>query len=320
MANVPSLCGVVVMYHPDAGIVANLSAMIRECGRVFVVDNGASVETRARLATLPGLEMIGLGQNIGVAAALNAGGRRACAEGCKWMVTFDQDSRPRAGMVDALLATATRNPAAAVVAPRIFEPAGPAGGYRWLRPHPRVPWLFQRRGVEAGDLPAVTAAITSGSLVSLPVWEQVGGFDERLFIDYVDIEYCLRIGREGGVVAVAAAAGLDHSLGARQSAVVLGQDFRPMHHPALRHYYMARNRVIVWRRHAAAVPHWALFDAIFAAYNTVRVLAFEGEKRAKLRAMRLGLVDGWKGRHGPCPEERRRRLQHLAPQREQATE
>src|SRR5690606_27148133 len=34
--------------------------------------------------------------------------------------------------------------------------------------------------------------ITSGSLVNLAVFQKLGGFDENLFIDEVDFEYCLR--------------------------------------------------------------------------------------------------------------------------------
>jgi rhamnosyltransferase len=74
-----------------------------------------------------------------------------------------------------------------------------------------------------------------------------------------------------------------------------------MHHAAFRHYYMARNRVRVWRRHACAVPHWAAFDLCFAGYNTLRVLAFEPNKWPKLKAILLGTWDGLRGKSGRCP-------------------
>jgi rhamnosyltransferase len=221
-------------------------------------------------------------------------------------VTFDQDSQPEKGMVTALWEAHLRNPRAAVVGPCIIESARRGRPYRWVRRHPRWRWLFQRVNVQTGDLLEVTEVITSGSMVELATSDTLGGFDEALFIDYVDVDYCLRVGRVNRSVMVAAAARLQHRLGARRPARLLGKDFRPMHHPAFRHYYMARNRVRVWRRHAIAVPHWAVFDFCFAVFNGFRVLAFERNKWAKLKAITLGTWDGLRGRTGPCPVQRSR--------------
>lgn len=301
-------CGVVVTFHPDETVVKNLAAVVAECGRVFVVDNGSSAETRTRLVAVAGVELIALGENRGVATALNIGARRALAAGCRWLVTLDQDSTPRAGMVAALRATAAAHPRAAVVAPRIHEGKWTESGYRWIRRHPGCPWWFQRVPCATNDLPAVTVAVTSGSMIDLGVWQELGGFADELFIDYVDIDYCLKVVRSGRDIAVSAGANLDHKLGARRSGAILGHEFRPMHHPAFRHYFMARNRVWTWRRHARAVPHWAVFDASFAVYNALRVLAFEPAKWTKAKAMMFGLWDGMRGRAGPCPETRWRSL------------
>ena len=302
------LVGVVVTFRPDEAVVENLAAVVVECGRVLVVDNGSSPEAQARIAAVAGVELIPLGQNRGVATALNIGARRARAAGCRWLVTFDQDSTPRPGMVAALRATAAAHPHAAVVAPRIHEGQWTESGYRWIRRHPGCPWWFQRVSCSADDLPAVTVAVTSGSMIDLGVWQELGGFADELFIDYVDIDYCLKVVRSGRDIAVSAGANLDHKLGARRSGTILGREFRPMHHPAFRHYFMARNRVWTWRHHARAVPHWAAFDASFAAYNALRVLAFEPAKWRKAKAMMLGMWDGMWGRTGPCPEARWRTL------------
>jgi hypothetical protein len=64
--------------------------------------------------------------------------------------------------------------------------------------------------------------------------------------------------------------------------------------------------VDVWRQHALAVPHWALFDLAYACFNGFRVITLEREKWSKLKAMVLGTWDGLRGRTGPCPEARLR--------------
>jgi rhamnosyltransferase len=299
-------CAVVVTFHPDEAVIENVRAIAAECAHVLIVDNGSPASVQARFADLPRTELLALGENRGIAAALNVGARRAADMGFGWIITFDQDSRPVPGMIAALAATAQRNPRAAVVAPRILESGVGDVEYRWVRPNPRAGWLFQRVTCRDSDLPAVTMAITSGSLIEVATWENLGGFDEDLFIDYVDIDYCLRVVRAGGTVAVSAAAMLRHKLGARQTGVWLGHEFRPTHHAAFRHYFIARNRVHVWRRHAGAALHWALFDFCFALYNALRVVAFEPQKGTKLKAMLLGACDGFRGRKGGCPPDRAR--------------
>jgi len=300
---------VVVIYHPGKEVDENLKAMVQECGRVLIVDNGSAPAIGERLAAVPGVQLLALGANLGIAVALNRGAAWARENNYQWMVTFDQDSKPEPGMVAGLWAAHLRHAVAAVVGPRILEGGAAGPNYRWVRRHPNWPGLFQRAECREADLPEVTMLITSGSMVDLTVWKDLDGFAEDLFIDYVDIDYCLRVIRTGRKVAVAADSRLQHKLGARQTGRLLGMDFRPMHHAAFRHYYIARNRVLVWRRHALAVPHWALFDLSFAGYNVLRVLIFESPKRTKIKAMLLGTWDGLWGRNGPCPEHRIRTLQ-----------
>lgn len=302
-----SVCGLVVTYHPDSAVVDNVAAMVRECGEVIVVDNGSTTVALEPIAALPNVELLRLDGNEGLASALNRGAERALARGFRWVVTFDQDSCPESGMVAALRSFASRFANAAVVGPIIVEDSMADSKYRWIRPASGARWFF-RRAVTTADLEDVTWVITSGSLVSLSCWKDLGGFEEAFFIDYVDVEFCLRARREGHRIAVAESARLNHRLGNRQSRRLLGHDFRPMNHAPFRHYYMARNRVTVWRRYACAQPHWALFDFSFAVYNLFRAVVLEQRRWLKFKATMLGTWDGLRGQSGPLPQSRARSL------------
>ncbi len=297
----PPLCAVVVTYRADDEAVENLKAVIAECTRVLVVDNGSPAAITAAMSLLPGVTVLPQGENIGLAAALNVGLEHAANLDCKWVVTFDQDSRPEPGMVAAMLTTQRNHPLAAVIGPQIHEEGSDPARYRWVARHGALPFLFRRVPCTGADLPAVTMMVTSGSMVEVATWRRLGGFDAALFIDYIDTDFCLRAIRAGRSVAVAGQAVLRHRLGARQTRKVLGRDFRPTHHAAFRHYYMARNRVRMWRRHAWAVPHWAAFDLSFALYNYTRVLLFEDQRWAKVKAIVRGTWHGLCGRTGPMP-------------------
>lgn len=295
------LCAVVVLYRPDADVEENLRALVRECGRVVVADNGCPAELRARLEALPEITWLPMDGNVGVATALNRGLAWARAQGLAWALTFDQDSRPESGMVRALWQAAQAMPQAAVICPRVHEEGSAPANYRWVIKHPVLPLLFRRVACTGADLSEVTMAVTSGSLFDLAAWDELGRFEDGFFIDYIDAEYCLRVIRSGRRVAVAGEAVLQHRLGARQERVLLGRNFRPMNHAPFRHYYMARNRVVVWRRHALAVPHWAMFDFCFAWYNLARVLVFEAQRWAKVKAILRGTWHGLLGEKGPMP-------------------
>lgn len=305
----PPVCAIVVTFFPDEQLAGRLTTIAAECAHVVVVDNGSPVGLLLSLAALGDqVEVLSQSGNLGLAAALNIGVRRAIALGFSWVVTFDQDSQPVRGMLAALWATHGCHPHAAVIGPRIEDYDAARSNYRWVRPYPKCRWFFQRIECVDRDLSDITLLITSGSLMEVATWTQLAGFDESLFIDYVDTDYCLKVLRAGRSLAVTADAKLQHRIGARQSARLLGKDLRPMHHAPFRHYYLARNRVTMWRRHAWAVPHWALFDLAFACFNGFRVLAFESAKWVKVKAMVLGTADGLRGRSGPCSLDRHKTL------------
>lgn len=298
--DVPRMAAVVVTFHPDEGMMDRLSALTRECTRVIVVDNGSDLAISSRLAS-DRVEVIPLGRNRGLAAALNIGLRRAVELGYQWAVTFDQDSTPQPGMVAALWRTRQRFPTperVAVVGPRLQEERIRHEDHRWVAPHERWRWWFRRVPCRERDLAGVAFVITSGALMDLRAFAKIGPMDDGLFIDYIDHDYCLRARRLGFEIMVSAEALLTHNLGTKREFTVAGRTVRPTFHSALRLRYMFRNRWTVWHRHAKQFPHWAAFDLIYSHYNLLRILAFEDQRGRKLIAVIRGTWDGVRGKTG----------------------
>lgn len=143
--------------------------------------------------------------------------------------------------------------------------------------------------------------ITSGTLTSISDWKALGGFDEGLFVDYVDFDFALRVRSAGLEIVVSEKAVLHHSLGSKREVSCFGYRFHPTFHSPVRHYYMARNRLLLWRRYGFRQPHWWIFDAYSAVRNLVRVLLVEDRRKEKLLAFIRGVGDGLRGRTGPMP-------------------
>jgi len=299
-AELPIAAAVVVTFFPDEGVGARLERLKAEFATIIVVDNGSDAESRRRLE-VAGVRLLPQERNLGLAAALNIGLAEAERQGFRWAVTFDQDSTPRPGFFEALWKSRESHPSperVAVVGPRLVEERAGDETCRWIVPHPRRRWWFSRIPCVDRDLSGVAFVITSGALTDLRILREIGPMDEGLFIDYIDHDYCLRALAAGYDVVVSAGAVLLHNLGAKRDIRVAGRTVRPTFHSAKRHRYMARNRWVLWRRHARRFPHWATFDAVHSGLNAMRVLLFEDGKMAKLGAMLRGAWDGLLGRQG----------------------
>jgi rhamnosyltransferase len=302
----------VVTYFPAAGWEARLAKMAAQGEALVVVDDGSPAEMRQAMGEVcrrHGWELILQDENRGLAAALNRAVGTLATRGFPWALLFDQDSEPAEDMSRELLATVERWPVTERVAVvgACFRDATTGRPHCFLRPHRRCGWWFEKTATAESDL-AVSMVITSGSLVRIAAFEAAGGFDEAFFIDHVDTDFCLRCRRAGWVVVASARARMDHALGNRTVERWGGWTIRPTHHAPLRHYYIARNRVTMIKRHAVRAPHWFLFELAAAGLWLFRVVAAESRKKAKLAAMMWGTWDGARGRGGKISEERARRL------------
>jgi rhamnosyltransferase len=301
------IAAVVVTFQPDAGVQGRLAAVCQQVERLIVVDNDSGEPARTLLrnwAESAGAVFIANAENRGLAAALNQGMRRAEDEGFEWVVTLDQDSTPQPGMVAALARSVLAAPKperVAIVGANTVDERRPEIADRWLLPgHWHMG--FRRAACRGADLPNVTFVITSGSLTRVRTWRELGGFDEGLFIDFIDHDFCLKAHRIGLEVRVGSDARLLHNMGAKRAVKVAGRRLCPTFHSATRHYYMARNRILVWRRHAWRYPHWWMFDVCFSTLNSVRVFLAEDRRREKMAAMLRGTRDGLLGRRGREPQ------------------
>ena len=298
------ICAVVIAFEPPPTFTSALSAIASQVGGVVVVDNASCPPAEERVSrpdVRASVEWIKNSENEGVAAALNQGIDRARELGFSWAVTLDQDSRAAPSMVSELIGTLRRSDdpgRVAVVGANPVETGTPGARYAWLRGGDARRWLFRKTDARGGDLSDVTMVITSGALTSLNAFAHIGPFDERLFIDYVDTEYCLRAQLSGFAIHASARATLFHHLGERSVVRFLCIKVRPTFHPPIRLYYTWRNRVHMLRKYGSAFPHWMLYDLLAATYNVLRIVAFEDHKLGKLRACWAGTRDGLKGEVG----------------------
>jgi rhamnosyltransferase len=145
----------------------------------------------------------------------------------------------------------------------------------------------------------VRTAMTSGNLVDVAKALALGGFEEDLFIDYVDHELCLRLRRHGYEVLEARQARLLHSLGDMSAHRLGGRRLRVTHHSAVRRYYISRNRLILWGRYARTEGAWVRHDMRSFMAELAGIALHEQQRQKKLRMIVRGMWDAIRGVHGP---------------------
>ena len=293
------VAAVIVSYRPDATLDRVLDAALAQAGRVVLVDNGSGTAVQDRLAARARgdgrLTLIANPDNVGLATAQNQGLAAALAAGADWILLLDDDSVPGDGMVEAMLAAWRELPdrrRVALLTPRLTDPEGTlrprlltARGRFDLARTPLVPGAVVRDAV---------FAIASGSLLRARVLEVAGRMDDRFFIDYVDVEFSLRLRRAGFEIVGVGDAVLQHRLGEVRTARLLGREKTLSTHEAWRRRLIHRNRVRVWRRHGATCLGWLAFDLAAALYDVWKAIAWEDDKAAKLAAILKGQLEGWR--------------------------
>lgn len=278
------VCAVVVLFEPDASVVENVNSCMREVDRVFAVDNSTHPGAVSAAIEAAGAEVISLGENEGMGAALNLGCRRAAEEGFAWALTLDQDSTPMPGMAPALALCLSGESGAdvAIVAPLLQHEGG----------------ATERTEATCVDVPF---AVTSGSLLRIAAFEALGGFREDLFIDQVDNEFCLRARRNGWRIVQRRDAVLVHRMG-RLERARFPFTFYVTNYSPLRWYYRLRNLLEVKREYGREFPDWAHAEWLQWRKELLKALLAEPGRWRKLRMLVRGWRDYRRGRFGRYEE------------------
>ena len=133
----------------------------------------------------------------------------------------------------------------------------------------------------------VNTCITSGAFSNLKAWKRIGGYDERMFIDSVDFEYCYRMRKNKYGVIQVRDVQLLHEIGASEKRRFLFWNVVVNGHSAFRKFYIAQNNVYYPLKHHL----WLHF--IRGNFRNLGlmfvVLLYEDNKKDKLAA----IIKGW---------------------------
>ncbi|MFA6178529.1 MAG: glycosyltransferase family 2 protein [Candidatus Methylopumilus sp.] len=287
------ICAVIVTYHPDTQFQQRLAAITRQVGKVIIVDNGSSQRAITMLQEIcqnSAVELILNEANFGIAKALNIGISHAKQQGYLWAILFDQDSTAHNDLAISLCHIYSVHPS-----PDQIALIG--ANYKNILKNMQNKSTCQSES--ADEWSEVKRVITSGSLLSLPIYDKIGRFRDDFFIDLVDIEYCMRARRMGYQVIKSSKFLMSHSIGFPSQHRLLGRIIWTTNHAPIRRYYYARNYVAIQREYGNYIFAWWAIKSLKKSIRlSTIILLFEQNKLAKISAIAKGWWHGMSNQMG----------------------
>jgi len=292
---------IVITFNPDLGFIHRCKLHLAQFDSLLIVDNASQAEGRdfveQTVSLYPKTTVIWNQINLGIAAALNQGVAFARQSGFEWVCTFDQDSTITQDYLSDMMKVALAAECVgrvALVSPYYVDET--------TRNISRFASKYQQtsNGVELG---LVVVTITSGDLIPTRTFDIVGLFDESLFIDLVDYDFCFRCLDNKLLVVEAKNVSLIHNGGSvsLHKTIVRSRPFVTSNHSAFRTYFIARNRMIIYRKYICKHPIWCLRDIKLFCKELITTALFEDNKYNKLINTARGLIHGLIGITGPAP-------------------
>jgi N-acetylglucosaminyl-diphospho-decaprenol L-rhamnosyltransferase len=245
-----------------AACLASLRAARAQTPHQLIVVDNASADGSADMVArdFPEAELIRNPRNDGYAIGNNLGAARATGE---LLLLLNSDTEVRPGSLATLVRFMDEHPGHGACGPRLDFPDGrPQLSCKrfptlrvalfydtWLcRRFPRnrvIPW-YEMRDFDHTSSRDVDQPPGAALLIRRALWEQLGGFDPKLWLFYNDVDLCRRLRERGPAIAYVAEARILHHEG--KSTAQFPEFGRQWHLDRLQYY----RKTFGWRGVKAA--------------------------------------------------------------------
>lgn len=282
-----TLCCIVVFYYPSDSackFYVNYSQKLN-ITPVIIVDNTPSDDINYSIPSK--LTYISLKENKGIAYAQNEGIRKAKELGFQNIVFFDQDSVWDENYLAQISCEfgdlQVFDPNAVILGPILIN---------------KLTNTLYKQELKSLRWNITSNLISSGSIVSISSFDEIGLMDKDLFIDYVDFEWCWRAKYRGYNIYKSGFIKLVHQVGNRSLNFV---GFSFVESTPFRYYYSYKNYLTLLKRKYVPLK-WKIKTGI-KNLITLLLIPFlcKGKSLNTYKHIFNGIVDGIKSKN--CNEK-----------------
>lgn len=264
------IAAVVVIYNPEKQVLENIRTYSDYVDNLIVVDNSDSNSFEQMLRTkIPNVLYINLGGNYGIAKALNVGIYEAKKLESTWVLTMDQDSHFINNIISIYTDYIRRHNTDNV---GILCPT----------------YIYDRIKKESSSVKYqdITLTMQSANLLNLDVFLKIGPFMEKLFIDCVDYEYCLRLKKKKIRIVRCFDAKLQHTPATTKEIRILGYSILKYGYAApIRYYYQARNLTYL------LLNYNYITAFVILVTKLLKIILLFDKKKEFLKNFKMGIKD-----------------------------
>lgn len=272
----------IVTYNPNLEILMNnIDSLLDQVELIVVYDNASNNinDLIKCVEKINKLRIVKSKKNMGIAYALNRLMEYGEEKNFSKMLTLDQDSYCTKNYVSNMESFFSMGDLSiGIVAPTIRDKDTKA--------------VIGHYSPDTSSY--VKTCISSGSIVDIKVWREVGQYDEYMFIDNVDIDFCYRVRKNGYKIVQANRIDLYHKVGNFKKKKIMGISVKVYGHSAFRKYYIARNNIY------CPLKNKMYFKVLYGNYKNIslllKIITFEDDKLRKIGNVFRGWKDGYKVR------------------------
>lgn len=278
-------CAIIITHNPDTGFHIRSAKIAAQVNKLIIVDNGSSpgsINILQKSSVRLDAVLLLNPKNMGIATALNQGMSWAHKNCYLWAITYDQDTIVKDALFEIYQSTYSEISIIhkiAIIGSNYFD-INSCRYHLQIQSNYDCSWIEQK------------TVITSGSLISLEAYQEIGPFRENFFIDLVDIEYCLRARTKGFRLFLTLEPTMDHAIGKVKIHNIAGLRLGTTNHNPARRYYMARNHIILVKEYFLTEPLWVISTLYSRLKSILLICFFEDNKVTKLKLTLLGIIDG----------------------------
>ncbi|MDF2515194.1 MAG: rhamnosyltransferase [Sphingobacterium sp.] len=298
------ISAITVTYNPDISLLERqINSLIGQIGCIILVDNGSKnideIKSLIRHVEKNGLVRVMAHynvSNVGLAAAQNKGIELSKGIDDTHVLLLDQDSVLESDFVANLISSEST-----LIASGVKVGAIGASYYNKktgeVYPITKYWGPFIERVIPTTEAVEATFIIASGSLIAHHVIDEVGKMEEKLFIDYIDVEWAFRAKSQGYRIFASPIAKMEHNIGDSRTSV-FGRKISV--HSPLRRYYLYRNSIFMLNNKSID-SGYKIREITFNFMRFIVFMCLSKEKSKYLKYSFYGVVDGIRGRSGKCP-------------------
>lgn len=294
------VCSIIVTYKTNINKFRNvLKYHKNNFNMVIIVNNSPQISLDSFKSSH--ITLINNPSNIGLASAINVGILAAKKKGLKMVALFDQDTILPDNFLQNMMEKINNyqsNKLIALFSPIFFnhvtDEYGSIINFKPFR-------LIRSKPNKDLSIKYPKYVITSGSFISITTLDDVGLMRDELFIDFIDIEWCLRARSKGYEIISFPSIEIKHFLG-DFSVTILGTKY-PIHTP-LRMYYYFRNSIFLY--HLNGIDwNWRLVDASRNLFRFLFYMLFVNSRCTYFKFITKGYYHGFKKKMGKFEEQSR---------------